>query len=115
MSKSEVLAVAKLPPFYQKALESVYTVHDRTHMTDPAAFAALASRIVGVAGTGEASVPRSLLSQLPNAKVVAGMVAGHRGRVEDLIEEVRVKELKPRTRKAIAEFTYRDNYGAAYK
>ena len=50
-----------------------------------------------------------------NAKVVAGMVAGHRGRVEDLIEEVRVKELKPRTRKAIAEFTYRDNYGAAYK
>ena len=50
-----------------------------------------------------------------NAKVVAGMVAGHRGRVEDLIEEVRVKELKPRTHKAIAEFTYRDNYGAAYK
>ena len=79
MSKSEVLAVAKLPPFYQKALESVYTVHDRTHMTDPAAFAALASRIVGVAGTGEASVPRSLLSQLPNAKVVAVFGVGYDG------------------------------------
>ena len=71
MSKPDVLAVAKLHPFYQKALESLYTVHDRTHVTDPAAFAALAPRIVGVAGTGEASVPRSLLSQLPNAKVVA--------------------------------------------
>ena len=79
MSKSEVLAVAKLPPFYQKALESVYTVHDRTHMTDPAAFAALASRIVGVAGTGEASVPRCLLSQLPNAKVVAVFGVGYDG------------------------------------
>lgn len=50
-----------------------------------------------------------------NAKPVALMAAGYRGRVEDLIEEVRVKDLKPRTRKAIAEFTYRDNYGAAFK
>lgn len=49
-----------------------------------------------------------------NARVVAGMVAGYRGRVEDLIEEVRAKDLKPRTRKAIAEFTYRDNYGTAF-
>ena len=55
LSKPDVLAVAKLHPFYQKALESLYTVHDRTHVTDPAAFAALAPRIVGVAGTGEAS------------------------------------------------------------
>jgi hypothetical protein len=46
---------------------------------------------------------------------VALMAAGYRGRVEDLIEEVRVKDLKPRTRKAIAEFTYRDSYGAALK
>jgi lactate dehydrogenase-like 2-hydroxyacid dehydrogenase len=74
-----VLAVAKLHPFYQKALESVYTVHDRTHLTEPAAFAALAPRIVGVAGTGEASVPRSLLAQLPNAKVVAVFGVGYDG------------------------------------
>ena len=71
MSKPDVLAVAKLHPFYHQALSSLYTVHDRTHITDPAAFADLAPRIVGVAGTGEASVPRSLLSQLPNAKVVS--------------------------------------------
>jgi hydroxypyruvate reductase len=71
VSKPDVLAVAKLHPFYLKHLESVYTVHDRTHITDPAAFAALAPRIVGVAGTGEASVPRSLLAQVPNAQVVS--------------------------------------------
>ena len=79
MSKPDVLAVAKLHPFYQKALESLYTVHDRTHVTDPAAFAALAPRILGVAGTGEANVPRSLLSQLPNAKVVAVFGVGYDG------------------------------------
>ena len=79
MSKPDVLAVAKLHPFYQKALESVYTVHDRTHITDPAAFAALAPRIVGVAGTGEASVPRSLLAQVSNAKVVSVFGVGYDG------------------------------------
>ena len=79
MSKPDVLAVAKLHPFYQKALESVFTVHDRTHVTDPAAFAALAPRIVGVAGTGEAGVPRSLLSQLPHAKVVSVFGVGYDG------------------------------------
>ena len=79
LSKPDVLAVAKLHPFYQKALESLYTVHDRTHVTDPAAFAALAPRIVGVAGTGEASVPRSLLAQLPQAKVVAVFGVGYDG------------------------------------
>ena len=79
LSKPEVLAVAKLHPLYQKALEAVYTVHDRTHITDPAAFTALAPRIVGVAGTGEASVPGSLLSQLPNAKVVSVFGVGYDG------------------------------------
>ena len=79
MSKPDVLAVAKLHPFYQKALESLYTVHDRTHVTDPAAFTALAPRIVGVAGTGEAGVPRSLLPQLPHAKVVSVFGVGYDG------------------------------------
>ena len=79
MSKADVLAVAKLHPFYQTALESLYTVHDRTHVTNPAAFTNLAPRILGVAGTGEASVPRSLLAQLPNAKVVAVFGVGYDG------------------------------------
>jgi lactate dehydrogenase-like 2-hydroxyacid dehydrogenase len=54
-------------------------VHDRTHTEDPAAFAALAPRIVGVAGTGEALVPRSLLAQLPQAKVVSVFGVGYDG------------------------------------
>jgi len=50
-----------------------------------------------------------------SAHPVAVMAAGYRGRVEDLIEEVRAKDMKPRTRKAIGEFTYRDAYGTAFK
>lgn len=79
MSKPEILAVAKLHPLYQRALEAAYTVHDRTHLNDPGAFAALAPRIVGVASSGESSVPRSLLAQLPNAKVVSVFGVGYDG------------------------------------
>ena len=78
-SKPDVLAIAKLPPLYLQALQTAYTVHDRTHTEDPAAFAALAPRIVGVAGTGEGGVPRSLLAQLPNAKVVSVFGVGYDG------------------------------------
>ena len=78
-TKPDVLAVAKLHPFYLQALQTLYTVHDRTHTEDPAAFAALAPRIVGVAGTGEALVSRSLLAQLPQAKVVSVFGVGYDG------------------------------------
>ena len=78
-TKPDVLAVAKLHPFYLQALQTLYTVHDRTHTEDPAAFADLAPRIVGVAGTGEALVPRSLLAQLPQAKVVSVFGVGYDG------------------------------------
>ena len=78
-TKPDVLAVAKLHPFYLQALQTLYTVHDRTHTEDPAAFTDLAPRIVGVAGTGEALVPRSLLAQLPQAKVVSVFGVGYDG------------------------------------
>ena len=79
MSKPDILAVAKLHPFYQKHLESVYTVHDRTHDTEPDAFAQLAPRIVGVAANGESRVSRELLTRLPNAKVVSVFGVGYDG------------------------------------
>lgn len=79
MSKPEVLAVAPLHPLYLKALQAVYTVHDRTHLTDPAAFAAHAERIVGVAATGESLVPADLLARLPHAKVVSVFGVGYDG------------------------------------
>lgn len=79
MSKPDILAVAKLHPLYQQALEAVYTVHDRTHETDPGAFAALAPRIVGVAANGESRVTRELLAQLPKARVVSVFGVGYDG------------------------------------
>lgn len=79
MSKPDVLAVARLHPFYRQALESRYTVHDRIHELDPQGFVALAPRIQGVAATGESVVPRGLLSQLPQAKVVSVFGVGYDG------------------------------------
>jgi len=79
LSKPDVLAVAKLHPLYRQALDTVYTVHDRTHETDPVAFATLAPRFVGVAGTGESIVPGGLLAQLPLAKVVSVFGVGYDG------------------------------------
>jgi hydroxypyruvate reductase len=79
LSKPDVLAVAKLHPLYLQALNTAYTVHDRIHETDPVAFAALAPKIVGVASTGEAVVPNSLLVRLPHAKVVSVFGVGYDG------------------------------------
>ena len=82
MSKPDILAVAKLHPFYMAALQTVYTVHERAHEGDAAAlaaFAELAPRIVGVASTGESRVSAELLAQLPNAKVVSVFGVGYDG------------------------------------
>lgn len=50
-----------------------------------------------------------------NARPVTAVAIGYRGKVEDLPEEVKAKDMKPRTRKAVAEFVYRDCYGGAFK
>ncbi len=62
-----------------EALQTLYTVHDRTHLGDAAAFAALAPKIVGVAATGESLVPAELLAQLPGVKVVSVFGVGYDG------------------------------------
>jgi len=79
LSKPDILAVAKLHPFYMEALQTLYTVHERAHEGDAAAFAALAPRIVGVAATGESRVSATLLAQLPNLKVVSVFGVGYDG------------------------------------
>ena len=79
MSKPDILAVVKLHPFYQEALQSLYTVHDRSHLGDAAAFAALAPKIVGVAATGESLVPAALLAQLTGLKVISVFGVGYDG------------------------------------
>lgn len=46
-------------------------------------------------------------------RVAAVVAAGWRGTVESLPEEVRAKDLKPRTRKSAQEFVFRDRFGSA--
>lgn len=48
-------------------------------------------------------------------RVAALMVAGYPGRVEDLPEDVRAKDLAPRVRKAVGEIVFRDVFGAALR
>ncbi len=51
----------------------------------------------------------------PPFRVAALMVAGYPGRVEDLAEDVRAKDLAPRVRKAVGEIAFRDVFGAALR
>ena len=68
-NKPDVLLVMPLPPYARSILDANYTVHDRTHLTDPAAFAVVAPRIQAIVGSGEAKVPRTLMAQMPNLKM----------------------------------------------
>jgi hydroxypyruvate reductase len=79
LSKPDILAVAKLHPFYLEALQTSFTVHDRAQEGDAAAFATLAPRIVGIAATGESRVSSELLAQLPHLKVVSVFGVGYDG------------------------------------
>ena len=80
MDKPEVLTVTnKLPPAYQQQLREHFTVLDRLHELDPAAFAAAAPRIQAIAANGEAKVPRALIEQLPALKIISVFGVGYDG------------------------------------
>jgi len=78
-ARPELLAVAPLMPFLMEALRREYTVHDRIHVNDPAAFAEVAPRIRGVVANGEAKVPRELIAQLPALEVISVFGVGYDG------------------------------------
>lgn len=78
-ARPEVLAVSKLSPLYTALLQRDYTLLDRLHETDPAAFAAAAPRIAAVAASGESRLPAALVSQLPALKIVSVMGVGYDG------------------------------------
>lgn len=78
-SKPDILTVAKLPPFLMEPLHASFTVHDRLHESDAAAFAAVAPRIRAVVGGGESKVPRTLMAQLPALEMVSIMGVGYDG------------------------------------
>lgn len=77
VSKPEILVIAKMWPPYMEALQAEYVVHDRTHETDPAAFAAVAPRIKAIAGGGESQLTRELLSQLPALEMISVFGVGY--------------------------------------
>ncbi|MDO8457322.1 MAG: 2-hydroxyacid dehydrogenase [Burkholderiaceae bacterium] len=77
MSKPEILVIAKMWPPYLEALKAEFVVHDRTHETDPVAFAQAASRIRAITGGGESQVSRELLAQLPALEMISVFGVGY--------------------------------------
>jgi lactate dehydrogenase-like 2-hydroxyacid dehydrogenase len=79
MTKPDVLAVSKLSPFYLQSLTEHFTVHERLHETDPAAFAAVAPRIRAIAASGDSRVSAELIAQLPALEIISVMGVGYDG------------------------------------
>ena len=74
-----VLTAAKLWPPMMQALHAVFEVHDRTHQSDPAAFAEVAPRVRAIAASGESKVPRELIAQLPKLEMISVFGVGYDG------------------------------------
>ncbi len=79
MTKPSILQVAKFSPYYTEKLNQAFTVHDRLHETDPAAFAKVSGSIQAIAGGGESKVPASLIAQLPALRLVSIFGVGYDG------------------------------------
>jgi lactate dehydrogenase-like 2-hydroxyacid dehydrogenase len=76
-SRPAVLAVMNLPPFYLQPLREHFTVYDRLHESDPAAFAKIAPTIRAITGGGESAVSRALMDQLPALEIVSILGVGY--------------------------------------
>lgn len=79
MSKIDLLAVAKPSPMLAQHLASAFTVHERLHETDPAAFAAIAPRIRAITCGGESRVSAELIAQLPALEIISVFGVGYDG------------------------------------
>ena len=62
-----------------EALQSAFTVHDRLHEADPAAFQAVAPRVRAICGGGESKVPASLIAALPALEIISVFGVGYDG------------------------------------
>ena len=78
-NKPELLTVAKLAPFLMEPLQSAFTVHERLHEGDGAAFARIAPSIRAICGSGESKVGAELMAQLPALEIVSIMGVGYDG------------------------------------
>jgi hydroxypyruvate reductase len=79
MTKPHILQVAKFSPYLTEKLHQAFTVHDRVHESDPAAFAAIKDKIEAIAGGGESKVPATLIAQLPALRMVSIFGVGYDG------------------------------------
>ena len=79
MSSPSILSVAKLSPLFASQLDAAFSVHDRLHQTDPAAFAAAAPAIRAIAASGESKVDAELIAQLPKLEIISVMGVGYDG------------------------------------
>ena len=79
MPKPDLLVVSKLWPPMMEALHGAFTVHDRTHESNPSAFAKVAATIRAISGSGESRVPASLIAQLPALEVISVFGVGYDG------------------------------------
>jgi len=79
MNPPEILTAAQLSPFFMASLQAHYVVHDRLHLSDPAAFAAVAPRIRAVAASGDSQVPAELIDRLPALELISVMGVGYDG------------------------------------
>lgn len=77
--KPDLLTVARLPPFLLEPVQAAFTVHDRLHETDAAAFARIAPKIRAVCGGGESKVSAELIGQLPALEMISIMGVGYDG------------------------------------
>jgi hydroxypyruvate reductase len=74
-----VLTASRLPPLYLAPLQTTYTVHDRLHETEPAAFERIAPQVQAIAASGESKVPAALIARLPALKMISVMGVGYDG------------------------------------
>ena len=77
--KPAVLAAARLAPMYLERLNTLFTLHDRLHETDPEAFARVAPGIRAIAAQGETRVSEELMARLPALQLVSVMGVGYDG------------------------------------
>ncbi len=79
MSLPDIAALPGVHPFYLKALATRFNVVALNELTDSSDDTALATRVVGLASSGESKVPATLLARFPALKIVSVFGVGYDG------------------------------------
>jgi lactate dehydrogenase-like 2-hydroxyacid dehydrogenase len=77
--KPDILAVDKLPDFYEHRLRAAFAFHDRVQKLDPTGFASLAPRVRGIAARAISTVTREFIAQLPALEIISVFGVGYDG------------------------------------